>query len=192
MTTEPALTYTNRKGQSYYLCEVASKRGKKRCVFAKAITGTPVTALPKGYEITESVNGVVSLRKTGASSIPESEVEVVRQALSEHKLGAYCVEAKKDAIIVFQPLGAVADANFMRRLEGMGSTLAAEFNRHVRFDPIMRFVLVDAESREFEAERMCYRSSVDGWLSLHATQKLPALCKRYFPHLGEESFFELI
>ena len=54
----------------------------------------------------------------------------------------------------------------------------------------MRFVLVDRSLREFEAQRMCYRSSIDGWLALDRG-RLRDMAQKYIVHLGRESFFEL-
>jgi hypothetical protein len=67
-----AVTYTNRKGTTYSLCRGVTKTGKTRYFFAREPVNEPVEKVPEGYEISESVNGVVSLAK-------------VRSALAEHR-----------------------------------------------------------------------------------------------------------
>ena len=55
---------------------------------------------------------------------------------------------------------------------------------------MLRFILADRGSRQFEAQRMCYRSSMEGWISLGAGS-LGEMARAYVPHLGRETFFEL-
>jgi hypothetical protein len=56
----------------------------------------------------------------------------------------------------------------------------------------MRFQLVDKDQRLFAVERMTYRGE-GGWHSLlwHG-EALPELARKYLPHLGRDSFFELV
>ncbi len=54
------ITYTNRKGFTYYLCRGVTKTGKPRYYFAREPKDEPVEQIPDGYTISESVNGIVS------------------------------------------------------------------------------------------------------------------------------------
>ena len=58
-----AVTYTNRKGHTYYLCKGMTKTGKVRYYFALERKDGSPDQIPEGYRISESVNGVVSLVK---------------------------------------------------------------------------------------------------------------------------------
>ena len=59
-----SITHTNRKGVTFCLGRSVTKTGKPRYFFAREpAKGEPVEAIPEGYEIVESVNGVVSLAK---------------------------------------------------------------------------------------------------------------------------------
>ena len=51
--------------------------------------------------------------------------------------------------------------------------------------------ITDPQHRIFSAERMCYLSSLEGWLSLHAAGALASLADRFLVHLGKDSLFEL-
>lgn len=184
------ITYTNRKGQTYYLCEVAARSGKTRFVFSREPRGRPVTEMPAGYQPAESLNGQVSLRKIASSPIREAEIQSVRDALKRHPhLSSYAVEAKKDAIVVHEPEGGI-DPAVLRDL-GFCFRAGAGLKMTFRYSPVFRFRLIDAEERTFTAERMCYRSSLEGWLSLHDAGSIDDLANRYLGHLGKDSLFDL-
>jgi hypothetical protein len=186
-----AIVYTNRNGQTYYLCQTIRSTGKTCFVFSREPRGDPVTVMPAGYEPLESINGQVSLRKVSVPSISEAEVRSVRAALGRHPhLSSYRVEAKKETIVIHEPEGDVDPAILFQKL-GFAFRGGAGFKMTCRYSPVFRFVLTDPEERTFMAERMCYRSSIDGWLSLHVDGSLVALAKRYLGHLGKDSFFEL-
>jgi len=59
------VSYTNRKGVTYTLYRGQTKTDKPRYYFGRPDQGQsePVTELPPGFTISESVNGVVSLVK---------------------------------------------------------------------------------------------------------------------------------
>ena len=58
-----AFTYTNRLGRTFHLCAVNSRHGGRRLVMASSPLGEPLPALPAGWEVAESVNGTVSVRR---------------------------------------------------------------------------------------------------------------------------------
>ena len=45
------VTYTNRKGRTYHLCQGVTRTGKPRYYFAREPKGKPVEQIPEGYEI---------------------------------------------------------------------------------------------------------------------------------------------
>jgi len=85
--------------------------------------------------------------------------------------------------------------NVFSTLFGLDGEQAASMGnwtaKHVRYSPMMRFVLRDADERLFEVQRWCFRGSIDGWICLDGPASLPMLVDKYAPHLGHESFFEL-
>src|SRR5437764_9154405 len=80
------VTYTNRKGLTYTLYRGQTKSGKPRYYFGRMgqSQGEPVTELPAGFTISESVNGVVSLVKDRPSLIMPVEVAAVEAAMKQH------------------------------------------------------------------------------------------------------------
>jgi hypothetical protein len=49
---------------------------------------------------------------------------------------------------------------------------------------------VDTETRRFAVERVCF-SGDSGWMRLEVTALTAAMMK-YLPHLGKDSFFDLL
>jgi hypothetical protein len=183
--------YVNRKGQRYYLCLTTTRTGGPRYVFSRAIVGSPVVTVPAGYEIAESVNGVVSLRRAGSCAIREDEIAAVRAALANHGHRASCrVDARKKEVVVYHN-DRSSGIEFLARECGGVASIAAVRNRGP-FSPVLRFILQDDAERTFLAQRMCYRGSVDGWLTLSCGRRLRQLANHYVPHIGKDSFFELM
>ncbi|MFT5122270.1 MAG: hypothetical protein ACI9TH_004149 [Kiritimatiellia bacterium] len=67
------LAVTNQKGNTYYLhsTETTSKDGKVRSFYFSTKTvpakkGSPVAAVPEGYEVSETKNGLPVLKKAKA------------------------------------------------------------------------------------------------------------------------------
>lgn len=78
--SEPAtFSYTNRHGETYYLHEGTTKTGKPRYFFAKTIRERALDNMPEGFEVAESVNAVVSVRRktAGTSLVPDEDLAVV-------------------------------------------------------------------------------------------------------------------
>src|SRR5437763_17165906 len=102
------VSYTNRKGLTYTLYRGQTKTGKPRYYFGRAgqSQGEPVTGLPPGYTISESVNGVVSLVKDRPSLIQPEEVAAVEAAVRQHPdARRYRVAVKHDRIEVYEQAG---------------------------------------------------------------------------------------
>jgi hypothetical protein len=62
-----AFTYTNSKGQSYVLHskDTVLKNGQERTIyyFAKENKGNALSAVPAGYQVSETKNGLPVLKK---------------------------------------------------------------------------------------------------------------------------------
>lgn len=60
-----------------------------------------------------------------------------------------------------------------------------------RVGPIMRFILVDEEERLFITDRMGFKGE-GCWLPVGSISPLKEACEQFLPHLGKDSFFELL
>ena len=190
------VTHTNAKGRRFTLCELRTKTGKPRYVFAREPLGTPVEAIPDGFEIAESLNGVVSLRKRVPSPIADGELAAVRAAIAAHAhLDGYKAEIAKATIVIREPVGGTLRdrAELARDLgDGPGvSRFLAGYKPNVRYEPMLRFTLDDPVRRTFVAERFCSRGA-GFWLFLGIPGKLEKHLRAYVRHLGKDSFYELM
>lgn len=160
----------------------------------KAATGDLIDALPDGHEVYENPNRQVYLRKIPKVVFTKEELADVEKGLRKHgKLEYFKIDVKKDAIIVYTPgndPGELANAfltplGFSRSLPNM--------EKFLHYLPMMRFILVDEERRLFNVERWCFLGGIDGWIPLMGARgPLQTLVQKFAPHLGKESFFELI
>ncbi len=193
------ITYTNRRGITYHLCRTVGDTGTARYVFAREPRGEPVEELPDGYTIAESINGRVTLSRQRPSPIEAAEIAAVEAAVQRHPQAAdYRVGVKDKTIVVYKRTGL--------NLDGLAALLGrsglpvpasrveearAEFDRHARYTPVLRFILLDAAQRTFHPQRWCYLGSVDGWLDLAVTGSLEELAARLVPTLGTDDFYQL-
>ena len=190
------ITHINRKGVTYTLCRTTTKTGKPRYVFAREPRGEPVEEIPEGWRISESVNGVVSLVKPRPSQILPEELAAVEAAVGRHpKARDYRVADKRDRIEVYERVGP-DPGDLVAGLPGLGlemrrmvDRLRAVMDSSAQFTPVLRFILIDAPKRTFRVERMCYRSSVDGWLDVHQWGPVERLAREWIPKLGSDAFF---
>jgi hypothetical protein len=195
------VSYTNRKGITYTLYRGQTRTGKPRYYFGfpGQSQGEPVSEIPPGFTISESVNGVVSLVKDQRALIRPEEVAAVEAAVQQHpQARRYRVAVKGNRIEVYEQVGPDYNAlvselhlPYLSR-PGLAEELRALEERHARFTPVLRFTLLDPKQRRFGAQRMCYLGSIDGWLELHEyTGPVAELARALIPTLGTEQFFEL-
>lgn len=189
-----AIEYVNRKQKKYYLHEGKTKTGKPKYFFSMKADGALVDVIPEGYEIYENPNAQVFLRKIQPQIITPEEVAIVQTGIKKFAQPNYfIVDVKGKHIVVYlcdQNIGALTALaqSFPAGDAGLVDRMAQAFT----YSPMMQFVLVDKESREFEVERWCFRGSIDDWILLDSSTNLQALVKKYARHLGRESFYELM
>jgi hypothetical protein len=188
------VTYTNRKGVTYTLCRTTTKTGKMRYVFVRDPTGRETVAeLPEGWEIRESINSVVSLAQARERHLLPAEVEVVQMALDAHpKTHNYRLDVKPERLVIYEREGPDIDGllGIFGAHFGKDQQLRDELAQRGRFTPILRFTLNDTETRDFHAERWCFRGRIDDWI-FAGSGKLADLAETLIPTLGTDAFFEL-
>lgn len=193
------VTYTSRKGLTYYLSKGKTKTGKPRYYFARSLKGEPVEEIPAGYEIRESLNGIVSLAKARPMKILPSEVDIVKQAIAAHPLAnRFRVDVKHDRILVYELVGidaqglmAIFEKEGLDFFPNLFERIRANEERYGQYTPIMQFILDDKKNRTFQAERVGYGGAADGWLPIRFYDPLPKLVKELIPLQGTDSFYEL-
>jgi hypothetical protein len=193
---QPPFAYMNRRGETYYLHAGTTKTGKPRYFVAKTIGAGALSALPTGFEIVESVNSVVSVRRVDpdAPTIPAPELDLVRNELARHQhLGLHRADVVKGEIVVFEPVGGltpelIASGDLAGRL-GIPLRLfrpRPDIEKRIRYTPVMKFVPADPG---YAVHSMTYRGD-GGWSWPLDHGQLAKLVAKYLPHVGTEKFFQ--
>jgi len=197
-----SVTYTNRKGRKYYLCQGITKTGKPRYFFSREQKDKPIEEIPEGYEISESVNGIVSLSKGRPKLLLKSEIATIKFAIQKHrKARRYRFDVKSKEVIIYEQVGPGLE-ELSEKIETKYGFLGALTNNllhqfeneqkiYTQYTPVMKFILVDKEKRLFCARRMCYLSGIDDWIDLTYDKTIEELSSALFPRLGTDEFFEL-
>lgn len=190
-----AIEYLNRKGRKYYLHEGKTKTGKPKYFFSMKSEGNLIDNIPTGYEIYENPNAQVFLRIPPQQVITPEEINIVREGVKKYsEVEYFLVDVKDKHIIVY-----LSDQNVEILMEIASFTpgkntdqIKAAIMKSLSYTPMMQFVLNNAKTREFIVERWCFRGAVDDWILLDHSDSLTELVKTYTPHLGKESFYDLM
>jgi hypothetical protein len=214
-------SYTNRKGDAYYVHETTTPKGRRRFTMKRCSEGA-LEQLPEGMEVAENVNGLVSIRRIRKRKILPLEERLVTQLLGKHDRQDHRVEIKGRDIIIhepdrgaaeieeivtrldplamFGPLSAKAEQEMARKLgpdvvESYRSQARDQIRQTLRqatrYYPVLRLRLTDAEKRHFA---VAPRSPFDDdeWCELPGDLPLADACNRYIPRLGNEDTLELL
>lgn len=191
------VTYTNRKGRTYHLCQGFTKTGKTRYYFAREITGEPVDEIPDGYKISESVNGIVSLVKDRPRLIHRKELALVEDEIARHpEKRKFRVHAKHDRIIIYEMSG--PDVRRLTRilkqsgllLPGAEGRVQEQLEQSGRYEALMQFILTDRDRGTYRAQRWCFLGGIDDWIDIDYGP-LRELVQELIPRLGTEAFYDL-
>jgi len=188
-----AIGHTNRKGIIYYLHEGVTKTGKPKYFFSTKLSGKLLDVVPDGYELYEDPNAQVFCRRVPPKVIEDKEITLVKETLRQKAKTRYFIVDVRGADIIVH----AADDDVDARMEVMSAfgaprESARQFmEQHFRYVPMLRFHLAGKANRVFHAYRWCFLGSIDDWFPLDSG-RLRELIDKYAPHLGAESFFELM
>ncbi|NLB65216.1 MAG: hypothetical protein GX803_01940 [Lentisphaerae bacterium] len=182
------VTHKTRRGTLYYLHQGVTKTGKPKYYFSRKSNGTLADKIPPGYEIYETVNAQVFLRRKEPAIIQKSEIAAVKKHLPKDAPDwLFKIEVRKNMIVIHD----TQESSWMP-FEFGGRSIWDNYQRaHAHYMPAMRFILEDPEKRIFSPERLSFRGPEDKWISIGPPDTLEALAKKYLRHLGQDSIFEL-
>jgi hypothetical protein len=188
--------HTNRRGQTFYLHEGAPRAGKPNYYFSLSAKGSPVDAVPDGYEVYEHPRGQVFLRKVRARAVSDGEIALVEREIRRHAhLRNSRVDARGRLITVYIP-DQEEENSLAELLEevagGRRVDIPAIVTRGRRLSPEFRLKLIDEQRRLFLPQRYCYLGSIDDWIRIGDPGRLRDLVRTYAPHLGKNSWLDLI
>lgn len=205
-------SYTNKRGQTYYLHQVGSEQDSPRYVMRLRREGAHNT-LPEGLEVRENVHGRVVVRRQRARQFTVLEEQLLHSALERYRPFAYGLDIDDKAATVYASAEdrkcflESLDAEFANGFaEALSRALARRYSSELialfrarrqekdakrpKYYPLLRFVIVDKRVRKVAVERVCF-SGEASWIRLEAMPLAAALTK-YLPHLGRDSFFDLV
>lgn len=202
-----ALHYTSRSGISWFLHQGATKTGKPKYYVAKSIGPGAIAAMPAGFELSESVNGVVSVRRVNSRPKPvdDADVELVLSEVARHPhLRHHRVAAGRAEIVIHEPIGALTDSGIQRltsmfgHLRSLPESHLSEIRGRARYTPVLKFVAETAvggpggpsERRSYSVRRMTYRGD-EGWSYPLADGPLRNLVEDFVWRIGTDRFFDL-
>lgn len=184
------VTHVNRKKDTYFLHVGKTRTGKPRYWFSKSTEGDLVDAIPEGYEVYENPDAQVFLRKVVPQLVTPFEVAVLENGLKRYAPGQNClVDVQGENIVVHHA------ERLKLEFEGFSFGLREPPVYYGNYMKLLRFTLVDEDDRTFHAQRWCFRGSIDDWIDLWSSGsdgKLADLVKKFCPHIGQESFYELM
>ena len=187
-----AFTYTTRHGKTYYLHTGPKRGGGIQHYVSTDPAGSVADAVPEGFEIHETPNGQVHLRKKKPALIQPAELALVEHELQKRQTSKhhYLAELSDEKIIIHEGdtrIDSLREINM--RFSARGLEEYAVRNAH--YVPVMRFVLQDEAERVFAPERYCFRGSVEDWISIGEPDQLGKLAPKFLKHLGRDSIYEL-
>ncbi len=188
------IIHTNRKGKKSYLHQGMTKKGNPRYYFSQKSEGQLVDTIPPGFEIYETPNAQVFLRKIQPKVITDAEVEIVRAGMDQYsKVEYYQIDVKKSIISIFLMDQKIDRLSELLRFSPRAKEVALHdlVNESTTYSPMLRFVLLDKKQRRFITQRYCFLGSIDDWVEIGKSDDLAALVKRYVKHLDQDSYYEL-
>ncbi|MDA8334651.1 MAG: hypothetical protein M0Z41_06635 [Peptococcaceae bacterium] len=156
--------YTNCRRDRYYLHEGVTKKGNPKYYFSRKTDGNLCQQIPDGYEVFEDPNGGVYLQKIQIPLVTASEIEIIRNSIPE---------------------------DVRHKVVSKGKTITIYTAEYTNYQATMRFILANDHPRTFDAQRYCFRGSIDDWIHLSSSGNLAELARKCCVHLGRESFFDL-
>jgi hypothetical protein len=191
------ITHVNAKGKTYYLHQGTTKTGKAKYHFSPKSEGNLVEVIPEGYEIYEHPNAQVFLRQVQPQIITDAERQVVEDGMQKYSgVSHYKIDIKGNEILIYtaaQNMGAL-NAILQTFPGAMEQRAQVEdvLSRSAHYTPVMKFALIDENTRLFATQRYCYRGSIDDWMYAGGSGELKLLVRRYVKHIDKESFYELM
>jgi hypothetical protein len=165
--------------------------------FSSKNEGNLAKEIPEGYEVWENpTSAQVFLRKQEMRLITKEEEKEIKSALEKWCSVYAKFDIRRRQITIY---GSRAEKGFSCLKELLPKIVISDdfakiISEHVIYMPLLRFTLTDNNKRIFSPERWCFRGSIDDWISLfeHDDGSLRELCEELLPHLGQESFYEIM
>ncbi len=190
------ITYTNAKGKTYYLHQGTTKTGKPTYHFSMQNEGTLAETIPAGFEIYETPNAQVFLRRIPPKIITDEERQVVEDGMRTYAdVKDYKIDIRGNVIAIStadQDLATLAAIVHDPHASSEENARRRQLVREsIHYSDLLRFILIDDQHRTFVTQRYCFIGSIDDWIDIGRSGTLAHLVKQHVQHLGKESYFNL-
>jgi len=192
------VTYITRRGRTYHLCQGATASGKPRYYFSSDPKDTPLDRLPEGYEIHETVNGVVTIRRAQPPLLTKNEVALVHRALADKpKPHRYPMDVARDRIIIYEKQGPdwvdlpKTIGLLLPLTPGHLQRLRDQDQEQANYGPVLRIILEDGELRTFRVEHIYVRNGPREWVAIPGAMPLRVAVSEYVKTIGTPAFDRL-
>ena len=174
---------------------IGTKTGKPRYFVARTPRVGTIGSVPAGFEVTESINAVVSVRRIQPPVDPTTaaDVRVVEAELKRHAhLRYHRVQAEGEELLIYGP-DTTSPERYLDVLlgpspfPGVRSRAMADLMARSRYSPVMKFV---RDGKSYAVMRMTYRGN-GGWSYPLASGTIATLVKKFVRPIGTDAFFEL-
>ncbi|QDU97397.1 hypothetical protein [Lignipirellula cremea] len=190
-----AITHVNRQGQTYYLHVGVTRTGKPQFYFSKSPEGTLADHLPEEFEIHTLPSGQVTVRRARPRIITDEELQVVERELAQAATGLRGYVERDGKILTVYAADVGGDMReLLQRFTPFATRESLEdiVSYSSRYEPVFRFVLSDAKKRRYQAQRYCFRGSIDDWIAIGVAGSLEDLARFFLRHIGKDSYYDLI
>lgn len=177
------LEYENRKGEKHYVKWVKTAKGGTRyyIVKNKRNPGELLDEMPQGFEFYEfPFDALVAFRKIKKSNITDGEFSILDSVMKRREtVKEYIIDKEENALLLYVS----GDYDKIRAF------LTDEDFRQIRqYDEKLRFE--KNKNGGFRAQRFCFISKYDGWITMETSADLQYLAEKYCFHADKESLLE--
>jgi hypothetical protein len=163
-----------------------TKIGNIRFILSRSCENT-IDELPYGFEVYEPANSNPIIRRKFERMINENEIEIIKKVLNKICKGLdYVINEKEDGIELY------VDEKYNTKLSVVELTYymsGIRKNEKVFYEPSFK---ISRYGNEYHIDRFCFIGSINDWMYIDKDQNLENLCKKYFIHIKNESYYELM
>lgn len=191
-----SISFSNVKEKKYFIKKKLTKKGNTTYYMTKKEDEECLDKIPEGYEVFEKYDsGMMFIRKVKDRLFDENEIKIIESELKKNETVLdFRLDIHGDTIKIYT----VEDDPFTDSKKDDGSFLSRFRNDNMihllrRFEERMKIKIEKEEGEKiYVFERFCYRGRIDDWITIAYDDELKLLAKEYLPHLGKESYFNLM
>lgn len=195
-TLENYFSHVSISKERYYIHRRKNKNGTACYYLSTKTEGNLVAKLPKGFEIYDHPEtNQPFIRRIRPKIITDEEKKLVETLMKKYCAERSRVDIRGNFIVIYISHAKQMLEELSECLGIMGQereVVDEKFEEYIRYSAVLRLSLEDKKKRTFSIERWCYRGKINGWMDLYDTAPLKDVCKKYFSHIGKESFYELV